>query len=123
MRLTLSSKVIVRIAGLLLLLSMGVAALTFVQMRRAAIDEQAKILDALSYTFEILLSQDAIPSLQRVAENSATITGVRKVVIVDRGGKALASSDRPEVGKAVDSPHVRDFLRGASFERRTRLSA
>jgi anti-anti-sigma regulatory factor/HAMP domain-containing protein len=117
LRLTLSVKIILSVAGLLVGLSVGVAALTFVQMRRAAIEEQVKLLDVLNYTFEILLSQEALPSLQRVTENTATIRGVRSIVIVDRSGKALASSARGEVGREVDYPVAREFLARATGDR------
>jgi anti-anti-sigma regulatory factor/HAMP domain-containing protein len=120
MRRSLSSKIILSIAGLLTVLAVGVAALTYVQMRRAAIEEQAKVLDVLNYTFEILLSQDAIVSLQRVTENSATIGGVRKIAIIDRQGKVLASSDRPEVGKSNAAPRIHDFLERAGGGRTER---
>jgi anti-anti-sigma regulatory factor/HAMP domain-containing protein len=118
-RLTLSLKIILSLGGLLFGLSVGVAALTFVQMRRAAIEDQVKVLDVLNYTFEILLSQDALPSLQRVVENSATISGVQSIVIVDHTGKALASSVRSEVGREVDYPVAQAFLARATGERAT----
>jgi anti-anti-sigma regulatory factor/HAMP domain-containing protein len=119
---SLSSKIILSIAGLLTVLAVGVAALTYVQMRRATIEEQAKVLDVLNYTFEILLSQDAIVSLQRVTENSATIGGVRKIAIIDRHGKVLASSERSEVGQSSDAPRIHDLLEravGGRMERET----
>jgi anti-anti-sigma regulatory factor/HAMP domain-containing protein len=119
MRTTLSSKVIVSVAALLVMLSTIVAALTYAQVRRATINEQAKVMDVLNYTFEILLSQDALPSLQRLTENSATIEGVRSVAIIDRGKKALASSLRSEVGSEVSSPLVHAYLKRASWERVT----
>ncbi len=119
MRLTLSLKIILSLGGLLFGLSVGVAALTFVQMRRAAIEDQVKVLDVLNYTFEILLSQEALPSLQRVVENSATISGVHRIVIVDHSGKALASSVRSEVGREVDYPVAQAFLARATGERAT----
>ncbi|HLM71272.1 MAG TPA: hypothetical protein VK459_01215, partial [Polyangiaceae bacterium] len=88
LRFTLSVKIILSVGALLVGLSVGVAALTFVQMRRAAIEDQVKVLDVLNYTFEILLSQEALPSLQRVIENTATISGVSRIVILDHSGKA-----------------------------------
>jgi hypothetical protein len=110
LRFTLSVKIILSVGALLVGLSVGVAALTFVQMRRAAIEDQVKVLDVLNYTFEILLSQEALPSLQRVIENTATISGVSRIVILDHSGKALASSVRSEVGREVDYPIAREFL-------------
>lgn len=119
MRTTLSSKIIVSVAALLVVLSAGVAALTFAQVRRATIAEQAKVMDVLNYTFEILLSQDARSSLQRLTENSATIDGVIRVAIINREKKALASSDRAEVGREAQSPIVLDYLERGSWERAT----
>jgi rsbT co-antagonist protein RsbR len=119
LRFTLSVKIILSVGALLVGLSVGVAALTFVQMRRAAIEDQIKVLDVLNYTFEILLSQEALPSLQRVIENSATISGVSRIVILDHSGKALASSVRSEVGHEVDDPIAREFLARATSERAT----
>ena len=60
-----------------ILLAIGVAALTFVQVRQTAFvqleGKGVALADSLNYTFEVLLGQEAFPSLQRVAENSATI--------------------------------------------------
>lgn len=116
MQRTLLSKIIFSVAGLLIMLAMAVAALTFVQMRGAAIEERAKVLDVLNYSLEILLSQDALPSLQRVTENSATVEGVRKVAIFDRRMVVLASSNRFDVGKGVTSTPARDLMERASWE-------
>lgn len=119
MRLMLSSKIILSLSGILLALSVAVAVLTFVEMRRVALAEREGFADVLNYTFEILLSQEALPSLQRVTENSATITGVRKIVIIDRDRTVLASSDRMQVGRKDDSPSLREFLDRGRFERTT----
>jgi rsbT co-antagonist protein RsbR len=122
MRLTLSWKIIVSISGLLLACSAAVASLTYVQTRRTAIEEHQGLLDIMNYTFETLLSQDALPSLQRVVENSATVRGVREVVVVARNGEVIASSDRLAIGKKSESPFVRDALALASSQRGTHLT-
>jgi anti-anti-sigma factor len=123
MRWTLSSKITLSLGGLLLVLSVLVAGLTFGQMRRSAIDDKQALMDVLNYTFETLLSQDAIPSLQRVIENEATTNSdVQKLLVVDREGIVLASSDRREVGKDIEAPLLREFLSGASDARWQRVT-
>ena len=117
MRWTLSSKVILSVSGILLALSIVVAALTFVEMRRVALAEQEDFADVLNYTFEILLGQEALPSLQRVTENSATVKEVRRIVIVDRDMKVLASSNPMEVGRQNDSTFLRELMAEGRFER------
>src|SRR5438128_1805789 len=85
LRWTLSTKIILSIGGLLLLLAIGVAGLTFVQARQTAFNQLegkgVALADSLNYTFEVLLGQEAFPSLQRVAENSATIPDMHKLLI------------------------------------------
>lgn len=103
-------------------LSAALAVVTFRAVRRAAIDEKQALAEALNYTFELLLSQEALPSMQRMTENIATIKQVDKVVIVGRDMSVLASSDRLEVGKEVQSPLARAFLEGGSWQRRTFLA-
>src|SRR5262247_2567430 len=109
-RWTLSSKIILSIGGLLVLLAIGVAALTFVQVRQTAFTQLegkgVALADSLNYTFEVLLGQDAFPSLQRVAENSATIPDMRNLLIAGRDKRVLVSSDYLKVGKPLDSPFL-----------------
>ena len=111
---TLSTKIILSIGGLLFLLAIGVAGLTFVQVRQTAFSQLegkgVALADSLNYTFEVLLGQEAFPSLQRVAENSATIPDMRKLLIAGRDKQVLASSDHLDVGKPVDSPLVSAYL-------------
>jgi len=122
MRWTLSSKIILSVSGILLALSIVVAALTFVEMRRVALAEQEDFADVLNYTFEILLGQEAMPSLQRVTENSATVKEVRRIVIVDRDMKVLASSNPMEVGRQDDSPFLRELMAEGRIERTRRAT-
>ena len=119
MRWSLSAKITASLGGLLLGLSALITVLTFVQMRRSAIEQMQSLADTMNYTFEILMSPEALPSLQRVVENDATNRGVHKVVIVDRGGLVRASSDRMEVGRQVEAPLLRAFLERAQWERET----
>src|SRR5262245_27817572 len=125
-RWTLSSKIIPSIGGLLVLLAIGVAALTFVQVRQTAFAQLegkgVALADSLNYTFEVLLGQEAFPSLQRVAENSATIPDVRKLLIADRKKQVVASSDHLDVGKPPSSPLLNMYLDQANWQRQTYLS-
>src|SRR6266508_4717172 len=93
MRWRLASKITLSIGGVLCVLALIVTIMTFVQvLQRAYADLElraAALADALNFTFEVLVSQDQATTLQRVAENSATITGVRKIVIVDRNQQVL----------------------------------
>src|SRR5678816_835778 len=111
MRWSLSSKITASLIGILLALCTVVTTLTFVEMRRAALGEKRALVDVMNYTFETLLGQEALPSLQRVVENTATDRDVEEIVIVDRGGVVLAASDRHHVGKAIETPILREFLR------------
>jgi anti-anti-sigma regulatory factor/HAMP domain-containing protein len=126
-RWTLASKIILSIGGLLILLAIGVAALTFVQVRQSALDQLegkgSALTDSLNYTFEVLLGQDAVPSLQRVAENSATIPDVRKLLIADRAQQVVASSDHLDIGKPTTSALLRTYLEQANWQRITSLTA
>lgn len=122
MRWSLSSKITLSLGALLLVLSVFVSGLTFEQMRRRAIEDEQALVDVLNYTFETLLSQEALPSLQRVIENEATNSEVQKLVVVARDGVVLASSDRREVGKAIETAGLRRFLAAERWQRVTRVS-
>jgi signal transduction histidine kinase/CheY-like chemotaxis protein len=125
-RWTLASKIILSLGALLIGLAIGVAALTFMQVRQTAFTQlEGKgiaLADALNYTFEVLLGQDSIPSLQRVTENSATIPDVRKILIVRRDRQILASNDHIDVGKQIDTPLLRAYLDRANWQRSTQLT-
>lgn len=121
-RWSLSAKITASLGGLLLGLSAVITVLTFVQMRRSAIEQMQSLADTMNYTFEILMSPEALPSLQRVVENDATNRGVNKIVIVDRGGLVRASSARMEVGRQLAASPLRSFLERARWERETHLT-
>ncbi|MFO0576226.1 MAG: STAS domain-containing protein [Polyangia bacterium] len=121
MRGSLSAKITAGLGGLLLVFSSLVAVVTFTQMRRAAIEEQQSLADVMNYAFEILMSQEAIPSLQRVVENDATNRGIHKIAVVDRSGVVRASSDRMEVGRRTESEALRSYLERAHWERETHV--
>jgi anti-anti-sigma regulatory factor/HAMP domain-containing protein len=116
----LSSKILLSISAILFVLLIAVAVLTFVEMRRAALAEQQGLADVLNYTFEILLNRDTLPSLQRVTENGATLPQVKRIVIVDRRQKVLASSERLELGEASGSRLIGEYFREGRFERTSR---
>jgi anti-anti-sigma factor len=117
MRWSLSSKITISLGGLLLALAGLVTALIFGEMRREAIAEKQELVDEMNYTFEALLGQEAFPSLQRVVENTATNSALQSIVIVDRAGLVLASSNHLDVGKATQQTWLRAFLDAARWAR------
>src|SRR4051812_17906535 len=90
LRWTLASKILLSISGVLVVLAVAVATLTFMQVRQVAfaeLESKGRMLaETLNYTFEVLLGQEAYSSLQRVAENSALTEDVREIAIVQRDG-------------------------------------
>lgn len=123
MRGSLSSKIMISLGSLLLALAALVTVLTFVEMRREAITEKQALVDVMNYTFETLLGQEAFPSLQRVVENAATTSSLQSVVIVDRAGVVLASSNHHDVGKVAKETFLRAFLDLRHWARTTRTTA
>jgi anti-anti-sigma factor len=119
---SLSSKITLSLSSLLLALAALVTVLTFVEMRRDAIAEKQALVDVMNYTFEALLAQEAFPSLQRVVENTAMNNALQSIVIVDRAGVVLASSNHLDVGKAAKDPFLRAFLDLALWARTTRMT-
>jgi anti-anti-sigma factor len=119
MRWSLSSKITISLGGLLLALAALVTVLTFGELRREAIAEKQELVDEMNFTFEALLGQEAFPSLQRVVENTATNSALQSIVIADRSGVVLASSNHHDVGKAAQEPPLRAFLDRARWARTT----
>ena len=119
MRWSLSSKITISLGGLLLALAGLVTVLIFGELRREAIAEKQELVDEMNYTFEALLGQEAFPSLQRVVENTATNSALQHIVIADRAGVVLASSNHHDVGKAAQEPALRAFLDRARWARTT----
>jgi diguanylate cyclase (GGDEF)-like protein/PAS domain S-box-containing protein len=114
---TLATRIVATVGSVLILLSIAVALLTFMSMRAIALDElQAKgaaLADTLNFSFETMLDQPQLASLQRVADNSTSIEDVRKVSIVDLNGDIIVSSDRSEMAAGrTTSGFVRNFLDG-----------
>ncbi len=112
---TLSTRIIVRVGSVLILLAIGVSILTFVSMRAIALNElQAKghaLADTLNFSFETILDQQNLIGLQRVADNSTSIEDIHKVAIVELDGAIIISSDRGEMsGGQTRSATVRTFL-------------
>ncbi len=114
LRFPLALKFLLAVGGLLVALSAGASLLFFVEARKAAhasLERQGDaIASTLGYSIEILLDNDDLLSIQRVVSNSALLPDVRQVLIVDRAGKVIASSDRLEMGSVTESTHVRAFL-------------
>lgn len=121
-RWSLSSKITISLGSLLLALAALVTVLTFEEMRREAINEKQALVDVMNYTFETLLGQEAFPSLQRVVENAATNSELQSIVIVDRAGVVLASSNHRDLGKAAKGTLLRAFLDLGSWARTTRMT-
>ena len=121
-RWSLSSKITIGLSGLLLGLAGLVTVLTFGEMRREAIHEKQALIDVMNYTFETLLGQEAFPSLQRVVENAATNSELQSIVIVDRAGVVLASSNHFDAGKAAKGTLLREFLGLARWARTTHVT-
>jgi diguanylate cyclase (GGDEF)-like protein len=113
----LATRIILRIGGILIALSLGVSLLTFVHTRSIALEElYAKgdsLAGTLNFSFETLIDQQSLIGLQRIADNSTSIEDVQKVAIIDLDGNILISSDRSEM--AVGHSHsdsVHTFLDG-----------
>lgn len=110
----LALKFLIAVGGLLAALSLGASFAFFLEAKaaaRAALEgEGDAIASTLDYSIEVLLDNDDLLSIQRVVSNSALLPDVRQVLVVDRAGKVLASSDRLEMGTVTASPHVRAFL-------------
>ena len=121
-RWSLSSKITIGLGSLLLALAALVTVLTFGEMRREAIHEKQALVDVMNYTFETLLGQEAFPSLQRVVENAATNSELQSIVIVDRAGVVLASSNHLDVGKAAKGTLLRAFLDLSRWARTTHMT-
>jgi anti-anti-sigma regulatory factor/HAMP domain-containing protein len=126
MRWRLATKILLSIGGLLLVLSVGVAALTFMHVRQTAFAElQTRgltLASTLNYTFEVLLGQNSFSGLQRLAENSATLPNVREVLIVGRNKKLLASSDPTKVGAEIQSPLMSAYLDQGTWQTQTSVT-
>jgi signal transduction histidine kinase len=110
MRSKLSAQILLGIGGVLGVVAICVAALTYVQTRAAVVAEQENFADVLQYTFETLLSQEAHASLQRVIENSATLPGVRRIRVADLEGSAIGSSARVEIGGRLEEGAVLAYM-------------
>jgi anti-anti-sigma factor len=126
MRWKLATKIILSIGGLLIGLSIGVAALTFIQVRQTAFAELETrgftLANTLNYTFEVLLGQNAFSGLQRLTENSATLPNVKEVLIVARNKKILASSEREKVNTEIQSALMSAYLDQADWQAKKYLT-
>jgi len=79
----------------------------------------SSIADLLEYSFESLLERGDYLSIQRCAENAATIEGVERVWVVGRDGSILAAGDPADVGRQVtgETDPTPDLLSGKEPER------
>ena len=106
----------------LLLLSVGASLLFYLESRSAAhfsLERQGDaIASTLGYSIEVFLDNKDLPSIQRIVSNSALLSDVRGVLVTDRDGVVIASSDRAEMGEQAASAELRAFLQQASFEPR-----
>jgi rsbT co-antagonist protein RsbR len=120
MRWKLATKIILSIGGLLIGLSIAVAALTFIQVRQTAFAELETrgftLANTLNYTFEVLLGQNAFSGLQRLTENSATLPNVKEVLIVARNRKILASNEREKVNTEIQPSLMSAYLEQADWQ-------
>lgn len=126
LRWKLATKIIVSVGVLLIGLSIGVAALTFMQVRQTAFAELETrgftLANTLNNTFEVLLGQNAFSGLQRLTENSATLPNVKEVLIVARNKKILASSDRDQVNSEIPSSLMSAYLDQADWRAKNYLT-
>jgi anti-anti-sigma regulatory factor/HAMP domain-containing protein len=126
MRWKLATKIIMSIGGLLIGLSIGVAVLTFIQVRQTAFAELETrgftLANTLNYTFEVLLGQNAFSGLQRLTENSATLPNVKEVLIVARNKKILAGSAREKVNTELQSSLMNMYLDQADWQAKKYLT-
>lgn len=105
--------------ALLVLLSVGASMLFLAEARdaaRQALEHQGDaIASTLDYSIELFLDKDDLTSIQRIVSNSALLPDVRNVLVTDRTGKVIASSDRAEMGAHAASPELRAFLERGTF--------
>lgn len=124
MTLRLAYKFALSIGGLLLAAAALGSILSFQEAREAsliALERQGDaVATTLSYAFEVLLDDEELTSLQRIATNSILLPNVREIIAVDLGGKVIASGERVEVGKPVRSPYLRAFLEEGAVKPLTR---
>ena len=114
LRLGIATKLVLSVGGLLLVLSIGLPLISFAAAKKSSIDALERQGDAiastLNYAFEVLLDQNSVAHVQRVASNSALLPDVRDVRVIDLEGKVIASNERGEVGRPVEAQAVRAFL-------------
>ncbi len=105
--------------ALLVLLSVGASLLFLQEARKAArqaLERQGDaIASTLDYSIEVFLDKNDLQSTQRIVSNSALLPDVRGVLVTDREGIVIASSDRAEMGERAASPAVRAFLARGTF--------
>lgn len=74
-------------------------------------EARAEILsDEITYSLEILLTQEDIFSLQRLVEKSSTLEDVVQVIVVDTRQKVLAHTNRNLAGQTMNDPLMQDAI-------------
>lgn len=110
----LANKMVLGMSLILLVVALLVAAWTFLEMRRLALDnlesKGTALAETLNYGVETVVGEDSSVSLQRIIDNSATIANISRITIVDDQGSIIASSVRAEVDMTTTSMPVNAFL-------------
>jgi signal transduction histidine kinase/FixJ family two-component response regulator len=127
MRMPLATRIILIISTLSLVSTIGVTTLLFVQVRQTTLDSlearATMLADMLNFSFEVLLEQQALSEqqtlngFQRVAENSASLTDIKQVQILDRRGIILVSSELAEIDRQTTTPLLQEYLLQANWQR------
>ncbi|MFO0591168.1 MAG: ATP-binding protein [Polyangiaceae bacterium] len=119
-RFPLASKFSLVIVTLLALLSIGASLSFYFESRsaaRQALERQGDaIASTLGYSIEVFFDNKDLTSIQRIVSNSALLPDVRSVLVTDRAGTVMASSDRAEMGIEATSLPLRAFLKRGTFE-------
>lgn len=122
----LAYKFAVSIGGIFLALAVGTSILAFTEAKRASLIELERQGDAiattLNYSFEVLLDNQDVTSIQRIATNSILLPNVREVIAADLHGRVIASGDRIDARKPAKSPLLRAFLERGAVRAETHAS-
>jgi anti-anti-sigma factor len=127
MRLKLASRIMLSIIGILLLLAILVSVWVFLIVQKSQAEDLENrgfmLADMMSYSFAVLISRQPMETtddwgtLQRIAEKSATLPAMHKIVIVNRDGVILASSDEAEIATTDISPQLQSIFEQSLWER------
>jgi len=121
-RRSLSNRIAGAMAALLMVVTAVVTICTYIYVRRDAFQEKHALVDAMTYSLETTLADVPRATMQRVVENYGTIAGVRKIAIVDRHGRYVASTDRIDIDTQSTSPFIVEFLQKDTLTRTTHVT-